>query len=137
MIFFFYYFDLSLKINRYLTILISITLFLKYTHAYGASGAWTNTMWPTYSFAASTSSPTPTASATLTFSALATSTATVANLPSVTSCYVGSALTASTLTTQAQTACASTSYFCQVYRHKNIKNKIEFYFYFILLNIKH
>jgi len=91
-----------------------LRFFLKYTHAYGASGAFTNTMWPAYTYAASTASPTPTASSTLTYSALATSTALVTNLPSVTSCFVGTTLTATTLTSQVQTACSSTSYFCQV-----------------------
>jgi hypothetical protein len=38
----------------------------------------------------------------------------IENSPTVSSCYTGTSLTASTLTNQAQTPCASTSYFCTV-----------------------
>ena len=86
-------------------------LFTKYTHTYGTSPAFTSSNWPTFAY--TTAASCPATSSTSTCGAAVTSPATVASLPTVSSCYAGSALTASTLTTQAQTPCTS-SYFCQV-----------------------
>lgn len=86
--------------------------FCKYTLSYGSG--WLASNWATYAYSTDTSC---TASTTLTCVAAHDDTgpaaATVANLPTISSCYTGTTLTATTLTSQAQTACASTSYFCQ------------------------
>jgi len=88
----------------------------EYTHAYGPSGTWRATMWPTstYVTTAVTSLCTATTQRTCKIAVAAPATAAaVTDLPPVSSCYLGTALTADTLTNQATTTCASTSYFCK------------------------
>ncbi len=70
-------------------------------------------MWPTFAYTTAASCPTTSGTTCYTATA-ATGAAAVGNLPTVSSCYVGSALTAATLTNQVQTACAAAQHFCQV-----------------------
>jgi hypothetical protein len=84
---------------------------LKYTSTFGPSNTWTFTQWPLYTLAhIYICTPTNLISCSHSVSY----TATVADLPSVSSCYTGTSLTASTLTSQSTTTCVSTSQFCQV-----------------------
>lgn len=87
--------------------------FCKYALSYGSG--WLASNWATYAY--STDS-TCTESTTLRCKAAHDDSGTpgpaqVSDLPTVSSCYTGTTLTATTLTSQAQTTCASTSYFCQ------------------------
>ena len=65
-------------------------------------------------FAYTTAATCPTPSSTSTCTATVANPALVTNLPTVSSCYVGSGFTAATLTNQVQTACAAAQVFCQV-----------------------
>ena len=87
-------------------------------------------MWPssTFTTTAVTSLCTPTTLKTCI--AASTQAATIASLPTISSCYTGSALTADTLTNQAQTACTS-SYFCKVNKKLTLSKK------FILFYLSH
>ena len=80
------------------------------------ANGWTSTQWPTYYYT-SVSAHCITSSLVTCNYAIdypSRNTVSVTNLPYVKSCFTGTNLTASILTTQTQTACASTSYFCQV-----------------------
>ncbi len=107
-------------------------LLLKYTHTYSPAATpspFTNTMWPTYAYTAGASCPasTTTIPVTCVTNAGSALTSSAPGLPTVASCYTGATLTATTLTSQVQTACASTSYFCQV-KIKNTKKRKEIFF---------
>ncbi len=107
--------------------IINIFTITKYSHTYGPSSAFTGLMWPMYTYASSALSA---CAAGPTCIAGQASTAVVTNLPTVSSCYTGTGLTATTLTSQAKTTCATSRFFCRVILNvtRNLKEVFAFSF---------